>query len=204
MRLKVIPTLRRSARAHFPFRSSAGQYEQLQRDLDWDEGESGPCYMLSMDQDRRHTFEDFEFFRIQKQHHGKKGRKRDRRDVEYGQGENINFRREQLIPTAPKVPDTIQQPVELCIGKINSYVHNWLKDLNTVTFKDLQEATEAACVVENNGLDGAEIRKYWEHACSSIAVFAALRDSPVKVHTHGQLRVFHGTQGGWVQKMLRA
>ena len=109
---------------------------------------------------------------------------------------------EQLIPTAPKVPDTIQQPVELCIGKINSFVHNWLKDLSTITFKDLQGGTEASCVVENSGLDGAKIRNFWEHACSSIAVFAARRDHIVKVHTHGQLRVFHGTQCGWVQKML--
>lgn len=46
-------------------------YEQLKRDLDWNDDLWGPCYLLAMDQDRRHSFVDYRNYRAEKEATGK-------------------------------------------------------------------------------------------------------------------------------------
>lgn len=199
MRQVVIPTLQAKAAEAFPGLSRNDAYNQLMRDLDWDEEEFGPCFLLAMDKDRRHSFVDYRHYRNERQNTGR-GKKRDRRELEYGQGDHIQFQDRQLIPSAQRVPDTIQQPVELCVGWIKRRVRKTLKGVHKLTFEHLRDAVVDACE-ELNATD--HIKSFWDHATKAIAIFAAEEGKKVKVTVKNKEKIFHGTRGGWVQKQAR-
>lgn len=198
MRQLVIPTLQTTAATHFPKLPQSEAYEQLKRDLNWDEQEWGTCYLVGMDRDRRHSWTDFRSYRSERAATGR-GKKRDRRLVEYGQGDHIQFQERQLIPSAARVPDTIQQPVESCIGWIKRRVRCMTRGDRTLTYEKMRASIVTACEELNNS---GNIKKFWDHSCKAIAVFAAEKNQKVKVNVRGKDQTFRGTQGGWVSKKL--
>lgn len=193
-----LPTLQDVSAKEFPHLPQPEAYNQLKRDLDWDDEEFGQCFLLGMDQDRRHSWTDFRKCRADRQNKGT-GRKRDRRDIEYGQGDSIQFQDRQLISTAPRVPDCIKQPVECCIGWIKREAAKKYRNKKNVKFQDMRDAVETAC----KELNEKGISNYWNHATKSLAVFAATKNQRVKVAVRNKERTFLGVHGGWVSKHLR-
>lgn len=110
------------------------------------------------------------------------------------------FQERQLIPTAQRVPDTIQQPVEACIGWIKEHARKLLKYKKKPSYEDYKDAVVRACkALHESGF----IREFWDHATKAIAVFSATQEQRVKVTLKGKERTFVGTHGGWVSKHLR-
>ena len=198
MRQVVTPTLKAKAEEVFPNLPQSEAYEQLKRDLDWDGQEFGPCYMVGMDRDRRHSWVDFKHYREERANTGR-GNKRDRRELEYGQGDHIQFQERQVIPSASRTPDTIQQPVELCIGWIKRRARKLLRKKTKLRFEDIRDAIEQAC---KELQEAGHIKSFWDHGTKAIAVFAATKKQKVKVSVKGVERTFIGTHGGWVPKQV--
>lgn len=143
-------------------------YNAFVSDLEWDEAVDGAPYMLAWDADRRHSMNDYESWRRARAS-GLRQPLRDRLSYDKLESFWIDFDHKQRLPSAPKVPDCIQQPVELVHSEIKRRARALLPNINRATGLDLVRAVvEATAAVK-----ATNVAAYWEHAVKAILVFRA-------------------------------
>jgi len=201
MRLVVVPKCQYFA-SRFAQSKTEKCYKRLQADLDWEE-DDGPCYMLAMDKDKRHTMTDMVHYRQCRNGTGR-GELRDRRELDKHTEGWIQLTSKQIVPAGPKQCDTIQQPVECTVSQIKRAARAQLPLAGQKSGMQLVSA-----VVEGaKSVSVANVKAYWQHALKAIRVwssreceshsFVLSRNKRSKPYT------FNGTHGGIVQRELRA
>lgn len=177
-------------------------YKRLQADLDWQQ-DDGPCYMLAMDKDKRHSMTDMVHYRHCRSGKGR-GEIRDRRNLDKYNEQWIQLSEKQIAPAGPRQYDTIQQPVECTLSQIKRAARAQLPLVGQKSGMQLVHAIEEGAKtvsVEN-------VKAYWQHALKAVRVWSSCE---YESHTFDLSRnnytkpyTFYGTHGGFVQKELRA
>ena len=204
MRLRAIPAMNRAAELHFvPGRHtwfSGAKYNKLKQALDWPAEK--PCFLISQDNDNRHQFTDMWYVREQQRKNAKKRdgkrhsvKRRDRRDLAPKQRGWVDLDRRQYVPSAPKVPDCIQQPIECFFGGLKRRFreHYKLKE------NGWRSMVESILYVWETWAEKQELHKYWRHAKTALKVFSGLPNETVTVGNREVLC----TPGDWVQRSVR-
>ncbi len=196
----VIPKCQQYA-AYFGNDKTASCYNRLKRDLDWDE-DDGPCFMIALDKDRRHSMTDMQHWRFTKNGTGT-GELRDRRTLDKTVQGWIALSEKQVVPAAPKQCDTIQAPVEMVMSQLKRAARQELPRTGQRNGIQLCDAVVEAA----KGLTNANVKAYWEHAKKAITVWASLGDEVVEIwlsrNNYTAPYCFRGTHGNWVPKLLR-
>ena len=172
-------------------------YRHLCRDLDWKDRD-GECIMFSWDDDRRHTFSDFLHYKATCK--GKrKGELLDRRDYKKGKHQWIQLLRKQMIPSAQKVQETIQQPIECTFSAVKARSRKQLGPLAKVQGQELvQAAGDSVAAVEPESVKGA-----FRNAEQAIRAWACPVGTSITVKVKRARFTVPGTGGGRVHKRLR-
>lgn len=200
LRLVVIPKCQYKA-SSFAYGKTESCYNKLRSDLDWND-EDGPCYMLALDKDKRHSMSDMVHYRHCRNGTGR-GELRDRRELNKFTEGWIQLTAKQIVPAGPRQCDTIQQPVECVVSQIKRRAR---ADLPLVGQKSgmqmVHSVSEAAKVVT-----AANVKSYWQHALKAIRVWASRDDEShtftLSRNNYTKPYTFKGTHGGIVQKELR-
>lgn len=201
VRLVVIPKCQYIA-SKFASTKTERCYKRLQADLDWDE-DDGPCYMLALDKDKRHSMNDMVHYRNCRNGTGR-GELRDRRDLDKNTEGWMQLTAKQIVPAGPRQCDTIQQPVECVVSQIKRAAR---RDLPLVGQRSgmqiVSSVIEAAKVVT-----AQNVKAYWQHALKAIRVWASREDEShsftLSRNRYTKPYTFKGTHGGIVQRELRA
>lgn len=177
-------------------------YNRLKADLDWEEAD-GPCYMLALDKDKRHSMHDMVHYRQCRNGTGR-GELRDRRELDINTEGWMQLTAKQVVPAGPKQCDTIQQPVECTVSQIKRAARAQLPLVGQRSGMQLVNAVvEGAKVVSV-----ANVKAYWKHALKAIQVWSSRESESVTCtlsrNNHRKPYTFYGTHGGIVQKELRA
>lgn len=200
LRLAVIPKCQELAE-YFNNPKTRKCYERLQQDLDWCVND-GPCFMLAMDKDRRHSMNDMQHWRFSVSGTGT-GELRDRRSLDKSTEGWIALTEKQMVPAAPKQCDTIQAPVEMVMSQIKRGARAELPAIGQRTGLMICNAVRMGAET----VSIANVKAYWAHATKAIKVWASLGDAviAVKLSKNGYTDpyFFKGTHGGWVPKLLR-
>lgn len=200
LRLVVIPKCQLLA-----FKFSHGKvsacYNRLKSDLDWCE-EDGPCFMLALDKDRRHSMSDMQHWRFTKNGTGT-GELRDRRELDKTVQGWIALTKKQIVPAAPKQCDTIQAPVEMVMSQLKREARKVLPPVGQRDGMMLCKAVVKAA----KGLTAENVWAYWEHAKKAIQVWSSLGGEMHEIwlsrNNYTEPYYFKGTHGGLVPKLLR-
>jgi hypothetical protein len=200
LRLVVIPKCQQRA-AFFANNKTATLYKRLQADLEWSE-DDGPCFMLALDKDRRHSMTDMQHWRFTLNGTGT-GELRDRRNLDKSVQGWISLCEKQVVPAAPKQCDTVQAPVEMVMSELKRAARKLLPALGHRDGPMLCTAVVKAA----EALTAANVKAYWDHAIKAIRVWASLGDAviPLRLSKNGYKDpyYFNGTHGGIVPKLLR-
>lgn len=199
LRLRAIPAMNKAAKAHF--RDGANQwfsakaYAALKAAVGWDK--SRPLYLLAHDQDPRHSMRDMAHYRheLTRTAHPED---KDRRSYPKGTGRWIELDADkQYVPTAPRVPDTVQQPIELLFSNIKPAVKQATRHMLEYSVYDMIREIELA-FDRYATPDG--IAKAFAHAHDSLRIWSGKEGRTVEVRGV----TFYCTHGGWVQRRMRA
>lgn len=199
MRLRAIPAMQRAASVHFHSGSkwfAPGKYRALKDALGWDARGWGakPCYMVSMDSDSRHHMTDmWEYQRTKRPRH--QGTMRDRRIVPEGQLGWIDIDVCQFVPSAPVVPDCIQQPIESFFGVLKRHVYAAYQDAHGRDWQAMYGEIVRAYLDYAPQLD---IAAFWRHAKVALEVFAGDLSDTVEYRGH----TIMCTHGDWVPRRV--
>ena len=175
-------------------------HAQLQEELHWDEQERGfKLFFVSWDGAGAHTWTNFRLQRATKQ----PAALCNRLTAEKGTDGWVQLEEIQWIPSADKVPDCIQEPVECFLGtgkKLAKKLQLAEPGLERLTWQQMHSH-----VVQGFAkIDGPEVaRKCWDQAIEALKVFSGERGKWVSVKARGKKRLAQCTGGGPVQKMLR-
>lgn len=199
LRLRAIPAMQQAA--HENFRAGKHdwfddfKYKQMQDAL----GMAGDraCYMLSLDCDGRHACSDFWGLRDATARKVKGYKMRDRRDIPQGERGWIDMGTHQLVPSAKRVPDTIQQPIECFFGVIKRKVRCVYQDDPQNGWQAMLRAINS--VFNSDWCRGLTFERYWDHAEVALRVFSGLRHEQVQI---GLIKYAKCTHGGWVPAEL--
>lgn len=170
------------------------EYTALQRRLRWDKRKRGPLFLVGKDQDKRHSMNDMAAWR-------ETGILVDRTTYAAGAHNSIRFDRAvQELPTASRVPDCIQSPVEMVIGLCKHDFHDSLPDKEAVNTWDIAllfiNAVEERVTPEL-------CRKCFDHAWHAICCFAGAVGTEIKVQRGTRNITVKCVRGGWVPRLLR-
>lgn len=193
LRLRAIPKMQDAARKHFNRASpwfQASKYSALKNALGWDERgwADRPCYMVSQDRDSRHHMTDmWEFQRT--------GAMRDRRSIPDKQFGWIDIDECQFVPSAPRVPDCIQEPVECFFGVTKRHTYAAYKE---APGRDWMTMYKAVIQAYKDYVPHLDIAAFWRHARVALLVFSG--DVDEFVEHRGTL--IKCTRGGWVPRRV--
>lgn len=197
-RLRAIPAIEAACRQHFHRGSpwfKAYKYNKLKAAL----GSTGdkPCFLVSQDSDTRHHCSDmWEYRRVKAT--GKPASIRDRRTLPRGVRGWIDISLDNYVPTAKRVPDCIQSPIEMLFSGWKREARNAYKQRPDNGWKAWVECIEHAF---HSWVAKQSLVKFFEHAEIALQVFSGTEDQTVTVPTrHGQIKI-HCTHGDWVPKI---
>lgn len=199
LRLRAVPAMEKAARENFvPGKHEWFDercYQRLRKAMKWPANKT--LYLVSADMDTRHACTDMWEVRRRRAAAEKPGRQRDRRDLERGTVGWIDISRDQYIPSAPKVPDTIQQPIETFYSTVKHYVKQEYEKTPEQGWRPMVQAVD---FVYDSRAHADSFAARWDHANTAIQVFAGTEDEEVQVGK----RTVKCTHGGWVPKLVRA
>jgi hypothetical protein len=130
------------------------------------------------------------------------GEERDRRTIKPGHAGWVDLDKgSDFMPTAPKVPDTLQQPIEMIFGIVKRLFRKLMAErAGGVKWRAVYDDFIAAWAEK---VDPALCERCFNHAMTAIKIWMTPRDEMVTIDTaHGQVEVL-GTGGGWVPKKYR-
>lgn len=177
----------------------AAEHDALQKRLNWDEAErGGKLFLVGYDHAPVHTWTDFPHQRATR------GRgTRSRLDLKKGQRGWVQFKRCQCIPSTAKVPDCIQEPVEMVLGcgkrsaaKANRH------EPGTAPLTWQQMCANIAAGLQADRVLGMA-RGCWDKAIQACRVFSGKRGKWVTADARGKKRRVLCVDGGPVPKVLR-
>lgn len=201
LRLVVIPKCQYLATG-FADGKNKKCYKRMLADLDWSE-DDGPCYMVAMDKDKRHSMNDMVHYRYSRNGTGR-GVLRDRRELDKNTEGWIQLTDKQVVPAGPRQCDTIQQPVECTVSQIKRGARAELPFVGQRSGMLLVNALIEAA----NSVSIANVKAYWMHALKAIRVWSSREHEShsfmLSRNNYSQPYTFYGTHGGIVQRELRA
>lgn len=198
-RLRAIPAMESASRQHFHRGSTwfnAYKYNKLKSALDWSDDK--PCFLVSHDSDTRHYYTDMWEFRRLKATGQKTVAIRDRRTLPRGVRGWIDISLDGYVPTAKRVPDCIQSPIEMMFSGWKREARKAYKRRPDRGWKAWVECIDSAF---NTWVAQQELVKYFQHADHALKVFSGTEDKVVSVPTSHGDRILHCTHGGWVPKI---
>ena len=139
-------------------------YERFKSDLDWPADEQGSAFLLSEDCDTRHT----KFVTEGRKEHPELARL-DRRDIPKGKWGHLALKRRQEVPSAPKVPDTVQNPIELLFAQVKEHYHKSSGDSQGGDWASMWELVKAAFTARATP---ERIYKLYQHALKALMVWS--------------------------------
>ena len=194
-RLRALPMMKEAARQNFRkgknhwFNQKA--YDALCAAVQFCATGESPMFMWAMDSDARHSFKDY-------QNLGGRGCNMDRRLLPAGTVGHIPVDpvRNQ-VPHAPKVPDSLQAPIEMFYGPVKRIYRRLLKDK-----KDPSPGEMIAAMREAFRLcaDSGCIYHCFMHGRVCMQVFSGLENEVVQYKE----TVYHCTHGKWLPRDLAA
>ena len=148
-----------------------------------------------MDQDPRHSFKDWG--NIAEVESPKPAQPIDRRDLPKGSRGSIDIDKvKNFIPTAPKVPDCIQFPIESLFAPIKGSFKKERLELEEPTPKKLENLMRQAFAKYGTAEACA---KNWAHAWKCMKVFSGRKGEKVMIEGVE----YACTDGNWLPKALR-
>ena len=195
MRLRAIPRMQAATIAHFNSRSAwfnPAKYKALKDALGWERRglANKPCYLLSCDSDSRHYMTDMWEFRRTRV-------RRDRREIPEGEQGWVDIDKCQYVPSAPRVPDTIQQPIEAFFGVVKRKAY---AAYNKAKGRDWRAMYNAVIQVYEKDVPDLNIAAFFRHAKIALRVFAGTPDEWVEHRGH----IVNCTRGDWVPSRVSA
>lgn len=175
-------------------------YKQLMKMVGWNAREWGAFFMLLGDKDVRHTWLSHAIYRLH-------GQEVDRSTLPPTHSLYIRFKRDvQEAPSAPKVPDTIQQPIELCYSHVKPDVKKrkvafMRQHGRQPTGYELADMTVTSCKAK---ITPALTHANFRHAETSINVFKGHPGQSVQYVKGTKPWTVQCTDGGWVPKIVAA
>lgn len=201
LRLRVLIRIRQLARQHFRERDhehwfSWKLYRELCDAVGHDHTGWDPMFLLSLDGDPRHCMKDYGGYSNISAFEA--GRYVDRRLIEHGKAGYIPIDPlKNYVPTAHKVPDSLQLPIESFFGpvkrKFKKLQHRRKENSPHLMIEDIREAIKDAATPEH-------IRKCFEHGELCMRVLTGKVDEVV----HHKGVAYHCTYGKWLPRALRA
>lgn len=171
----------------------AKQYDEIKKQLQWNERRDGPFFLISNDQDRRHSWRDMERHQLAEPY-------TDRTTLARGERGHISFNRvKQELPTAMRVPDCIQSPVEMIMGITKVEIH---KRMAVVREADSFVIAQLIRDVFAEKVTPELVQKCWEHGVRAIRVFCGQLDEHIMISIgQRQVKVLC-VRGGWVPRCV--
>lgn len=203
-RLRALPAIIAAAQQNFqsvhpPAWFDAAAYKQLCDAAGVPVDCPQPMFLVSQDSDSRHSMTHF-WPEIDARSRRSSIPKSaiDRRTIPAGQYGHIGIHPlYNYVPTAPKVPDCIQLPIECLFSPIK---HEFHKERRA---RKLQEPSVLMSLVKEvfeRDATPERIGKCWDHACKALSVFSALTTETVLIDGVE----YSGTHGNVLPKRLRA
>lgn len=175
-------------------------YNQLVKLVGWPERTRGKLYLVQGDSDVRHSMISHLLWRLHRQEH-------DRTELPANHPQYIRFwRAEQEPATAPKVPDCLQQPIELCFSHVKPEVNRIKEEFmrserRQPTSYELADMTVRVCKAK---ITPKLVRSNFEHARTAIDVFKGRIGETVKYVKGAKEWTVQCTDGGWVPRIVAA
>eukprot|EP00892_Ulva_mutabilis_P005570 jgi/Ulvmu1/3385/UM016_0001.1 len=155
-----------------------------------------PHFLLSLDSDSRHSMRHM-WPDIDHPEHAPHPAQ-DRRDIPAGQPGHIALHPTyNYVPSAPRVPDCIQFPIESLFAAVKREFRRLINAIPNDTARDMFDAMHAAF---ERAATQASIERRFDHAERCMVVFSGEIGSIVELDGV----VYHCVQGGWLPKVLRA
>ena len=110
-------------------------------------------------------------------------------------------RQRDYMPTAPKVPDTLQQPIENVFGIVKQHTRDLQRRrVGKISWKELHADFETAW---GQKITPECVKGCFRHAMQAIEIWSALETEHVTVKRKRTTYELYGTHGGWVHKKFR-
>jgi hypothetical protein len=171
MRCRAIPAMDAVAASEFRMYANSwfgaqelAFYRRLQKACDHPSHRKRPCALIAADQAPTHCWVDVD-------HYIEFKTKRDRRDIPALQRGHIALDKERdFMPTAPKVPDTLQQPIEMIFATVKREVRKRLAARpGAVTWQHIWEDIQA---VWREKVNAALCESCFDHALKAIKIWS--------------------------------
>lgn len=205
---ELFPACQRAADLYFNNSATNGNwtdhdtkmYNQITKMVGWNTREWGMFWMLLGDHDVRHTWFAHVLWRLH-------GENVDRTTLPKTHRLYIAFNRAvQEAPSAPKVPDCIQQPIELVYSKVKPAV----KAMKKAFFESegrqptSYELADMSVRASKEKITPELASACFRHAETSIKVFSGRTDQTVKYQRGAKEWEVHCTAGGLVPRIVAA
>ena len=199
-RLKALPGIQKAARENFlqykgPEWFNWSSYASLCAAVGHVHSGNNPFFMISQDSDPRHSMK----YWWSKIDAGKEiaGTIIDRRDIPAGQPGHIPIDKvKNYVPTAPKVPDSLQFAIESVFAPVKTRYYTLLHGLQHITPADMVWAMERAF---DEVATPETVKKCFHHCEENIRIFCGKEDESVRL---GGVQ-YHCTHGNWLPKVRR-
>lgn len=167
-------------------------HQQLMLETGWDQDKYGPLFFVARDRDRRHTTSDFDAYRD-----GDPGV--DRCMIPEGEHNWIQFDAvRQMLPSARRVPDCIQSPIEMIVGLVKRDAQDMFGPHDPKEIEDMHRAVWEA---SQERVQPELCLKCFEKGLRAIRVFKGRIGETVTIEHNKRMVKVHCTQGGWVPRI---
>ena len=169
-------------------------YKELKAKLMWNTRKWGPLCFCSGDSDRRHSLFDAVLSRQYK------GKNFDRTELPQSHTQHIQWETGlQSLPTAARVPDSIQLPIECCFSIVKPKITKKKHSMTRPRSHELAKISHDVCKQE---VTQALVESNFKHALKAIAVFSGRQGESIQYKRGGQQWTVHCTDGDWVPKII--
>jgi hypothetical protein len=200
MRLKIIPAIENFANPHFRVGVNSWfdpvRYGSLKRALGWPKDSARPCWLASLDRDKRHSMNSYKKYRLDKACN-RKPRLVDRRTIPEGSFDWIAWKPEQVVPSAEKVPDCVQQPIEMVFSAVKRDYHEKASEQHPKDVLEMWQVIKDAFMAKATK---ERICRLFDHAWKSLTVWSGREGTWVEFDGH----TYMCTGGNIVPKLMRA
>lgn len=204
MRVRVLPAIRQFARDNFREREhppwmSWSSYRRLCAAVDRVPSAMDPMFLLSLDADSRHSMKHF-WPAIDRPDVPARSLPPppDRRLLPEGSQGYIHIHPEHnYVPSAPRVPDSVQFPIESMFSGVKRAFRAFVRDPEACTAGEMWLGIQAAF---QDSATAESIKRRFEHAEKNMRVFSGVEGQTVQIEGVQ----YHCTHGNWLPSVLRA